>query len=344
MPQPVAYEQLLAQTYDAIKATRPDGTVIGGALDSHGNDDPSPLASPIRRRRSSAISARAYRASGRTAPIMDVFDEHVYADNSSLPPSMPHTGSRRSPRATTRSSSPCSAPHSTERHRAARSCRSSTASTASRRRSPRRRPALYSGTEIAEDRRRGDAGAVLRRGVPARALPAERDRDHGLPRGRRGALGAWQSGAYYADGTPKSSLAAIRAAERRAREVGSGTCPDPSAAARLRLDGERHRSTANATDNVGVGKVTLFVNGARPRCKYAAPVHVRRGAPKKDGPLRDSSVRRRRRGRATSAQLRRSTASRPRRREASEPAGWVLQASAARRGRALPPRTPRPRG
>ena len=33
------YEQLLAATYDAIKAVRPSVTVVGGALDPHGNDD-----------------------------------------------------------------------------------------------------------------------------------------------------------------------------------------------------------------------------------------------------------------------------------------------------------------
>src|SRR5207248_2463525 len=35
----------------------------------------------------------AYRASGRTAPIMDVFDQHVYEDNSSIPPSFDHPSS-----------------------------------------------------------------------------------------------------------------------------------------------------------------------------------------------------------------------------------------------------------
>lgn len=34
----------------------------------------------------------AYRASGRVTPIMDVFDQHVYPDNSTLPPSMRHAG------------------------------------------------------------------------------------------------------------------------------------------------------------------------------------------------------------------------------------------------------------
>src|SRR3954465_11127827 len=36
----LAYEQLLAAGYDAIKAVRPNATVVGGALDSRGADDP----------------------------------------------------------------------------------------------------------------------------------------------------------------------------------------------------------------------------------------------------------------------------------------------------------------
>src|SRR5712671_3050333 len=66
-----SYEQLLAATYDGIKAARPTATVIGGALDSHGNDVTS--HSPTTFIRDLGL---AYRASGRKAPIMDIFDEH----------------------------------------------------------------------------------------------------------------------------------------------------------------------------------------------------------------------------------------------------------------------------
>src|SRR3954452_14807912 len=88
-----AYEQLLAASYDAIKAARPNATVVGGALDSRGADDPA----GARQTHSPTVFIRdlgaAYRASRRAAPIMDVFDQHVYADNSSLPPSMSHPNS-----------------------------------------------------------------------------------------------------------------------------------------------------------------------------------------------------------------------------------------------------------
>jgi hypothetical protein len=88
----VAYEGLLTASYDAIKAERPNATIVGGALDSRGADDPA--AQRLTHSPTAFIRdlGAAYRASGRTAPLMDVFDEHVYPDNSTLPPSMPHTG------------------------------------------------------------------------------------------------------------------------------------------------------------------------------------------------------------------------------------------------------------
>src|SRR5581483_2860256 len=87
-----AYEAMLADSYDAIKAVRPEVTVIGGALDSHGTDNPSnrPSHSPLVFIRD---MGKAYRASKRTRPIMDVFDQHIYEASSSLPPSMTHPNS-----------------------------------------------------------------------------------------------------------------------------------------------------------------------------------------------------------------------------------------------------------
>jgi hypothetical protein len=83
-----AYEQLLAQTYDALKAADPTVTVIGGALSPRGND------SILSRKHSPTTFIRdlglAYRHSGRTKPIMDEFSLHPYEDNSSVPPSFGH--------------------------------------------------------------------------------------------------------------------------------------------------------------------------------------------------------------------------------------------------------------
>jgi hypothetical protein len=86
-----AYEQTLALTYDALKQASPSATVIGGALSPRGNDS-------IMSRKHSPTTfirdlGRTYRASGRKRPIMDAFSLHPYEDNSSIPPSFrhPHT-------------------------------------------------------------------------------------------------------------------------------------------------------------------------------------------------------------------------------------------------------------
>ena len=81
-----AYENLLAQTYDAIKTQSPDVTVLGGAVSPRGGD----VAGGIRPTHSPTafISdlGQAYRESGRTTPILDGFAFHPYEDNSSVAP------------------------------------------------------------------------------------------------------------------------------------------------------------------------------------------------------------------------------------------------------------------
>jgi hypothetical protein len=85
-----AYEQLLAETYDALKAVRPDLDVIGANVSPHGSDDPSssrPTHSPTAFIRDLAA---AYKTSGRTRPIMDAISVHVYGETARVPPSFAH--------------------------------------------------------------------------------------------------------------------------------------------------------------------------------------------------------------------------------------------------------------
>jgi hypothetical protein len=87
-----AYEALLAKTYDALKAVNPKLKIYGGNLAPRGFDDaesPRPTHSPTTFIRD---IGKAYRASGRTKPIMDVFALHPYQTRSSIPPGQPHTG------------------------------------------------------------------------------------------------------------------------------------------------------------------------------------------------------------------------------------------------------------
>jgi hypothetical protein len=85
-----AYTSLLARSYDALKAVSPDIRIFGGSLAPRGADNPE----APRHTQSPTVfirdMGRAYRASGRTKPIMDTFALHPYLERSSLPPSTPH--------------------------------------------------------------------------------------------------------------------------------------------------------------------------------------------------------------------------------------------------------------
>jgi hypothetical protein len=81
-----AYEALLAETYDALKAVSSKIVVLGGAVSPRGGDVPDtirPTHSPTTFIQDMGI---AYRASGRTIPIMDALAFHPYEDNSSIAP------------------------------------------------------------------------------------------------------------------------------------------------------------------------------------------------------------------------------------------------------------------
>src|SRR5262245_48518362 len=87
---PGAYLALLAETFDAIKAAEPDALVYGGAVSPRGTDRPDgirPTHSPT-----TFIEGMgaAYRESGRDRPVMDAFVIHPYGDTSSQPPSPGH--------------------------------------------------------------------------------------------------------------------------------------------------------------------------------------------------------------------------------------------------------------
>jgi hypothetical protein len=79
-----AYEQVLALSYDALKAVDPTIDVIGLGLSPRGNDDPRARSnvstSPVRFIHDLGA---AYRASGRPRPIMDELAFHPYPNPSS---------------------------------------------------------------------------------------------------------------------------------------------------------------------------------------------------------------------------------------------------------------------
>jgi hypothetical protein len=87
-----AYEALLAKAYDAIKAVAPTDLVYGGGVSPRGIDRPNTGRDTHSPTTFIPDMGAAYKASGRTLPIMDGFAFHPYGDNSSQPPATPHTG------------------------------------------------------------------------------------------------------------------------------------------------------------------------------------------------------------------------------------------------------------
>src|SRR5919201_4170566 len=85
-----AYEALLEQAYDSLKAVSAKIFVLGGALSPRGGDDPTSTRQTHSPTAFITDLGAAYRASGRTRPIMDGFAFHPYGENSSTPPDFLH--------------------------------------------------------------------------------------------------------------------------------------------------------------------------------------------------------------------------------------------------------------
>ena len=85
-----SYELLLARTYDALKSVSDDVNVVGGALASHGEDKPDSLRPTHSPTQFIKDLGAAYRATHRKRPIMDTFAMHPYLIPSRLPPTFTH--------------------------------------------------------------------------------------------------------------------------------------------------------------------------------------------------------------------------------------------------------------
>jgi hypothetical protein len=85
-----AYELLLAATYDALKVVRPHSTIYGGALAPRGVDKPNTGRDTHSPTAFIADLGAAYKTSGRLIPIMDAFAFHPYPETSATGPNLPH--------------------------------------------------------------------------------------------------------------------------------------------------------------------------------------------------------------------------------------------------------------
>jgi hypothetical protein len=233
---PAAYLPLLAETYDALKEVSPRIVVAGIGLSPRGGDNPAAprhTHSPTRFLRELGA---AYRASGRTAPIMDQLAIHPYGTNSSQAPR-----DSVNPRTTT-----IAIGDYDKLVRLLGEAFDGTAQPGStlpilyaeygiEALIPPAKAHLYSGEEPATTRPVPEAtqGQYYRQAIELAfcqpnvvgILLFHVADEPGLPQ--------WQSGVYYVDGTPKSSLPAVRRAAEESRRGVVARCPDLKLTPRL---------------------------------------------------------------------------------------------------------------
>jgi hypothetical protein len=222
-----AYESLLARTYDALKAENSQIDVIGGALAPRGIDRPGTGKDTHSPTVFIADLAAAFKATGRTERIMDAFDMHAYEDNSSLPPSFEH------PKTAT------IAVADYEKLTSALSAFDGTAQPGSslpvvygefgvESQIPAAKASLYTGSEPATTKPvdEGTQGTYYHDALALAFCQPTTKAFFVFHAFDEPALAGWQSGLYYTDGTPKTSLAAVKGA---IRDVTGGVithCPD----------------------------------------------------------------------------------------------------------------------
>jgi hypothetical protein len=223
-----AYEALLAKTYDAVKAAAPKVEVIGGALSPRGSDNPDgtrPTHSPTA---FIADMGAAYRASGRTKPIMDALSLHPYEDHSSIAPA---DGTH--PNSTSISLADYGklvsllglAFDGTAQPGSALPLYFDEFGVESQ--IPTDKQDLYTDTEpaVTEPVDEATQAAYYRQAVQlAFCQPTVRGLFLFHVVDETSLLG-WQSGLYYADGTPKSSIPAVRLAFEESRRGIVASCP-----------------------------------------------------------------------------------------------------------------------
>jgi hypothetical protein len=215
-----AYLQLLAETYDAVKERASDATVYGGALAPRGIDRPNTGRDTHSPTTFIEDLGMAYRASGRERPVMDAFAIHPYAESSSVPPDRPHP-----------STTPIGLADYDKLVRLLGDAFDGTGQAGSElpilydefgveTTIPTAKAGVYEGEEPATSGATDEAtqARYYRRALELAVCQETvvgllffHSHDEPLRTG-------WQSGVYYADGTPKSSLPPVREAVEAARK------------------------------------------------------------------------------------------------------------------------------
>jgi hypothetical protein len=204
--------------------------VIGGSVSPRGANNPTGPRQTHSPARFIAEMGRAYRASGRTRPVMDEFAFHPYGENSSAPPDR-----ERNPRSNTIGL--------TGYWRLVRELGKAFDGTRQAGSDipivydeyghdtviPAAKAGLYVGREHATTRPVSETvqGGYYRRALElAHCQPTVRGFLLFLVSDEAG-LAQWQSGIFYADDTPKASFPIVRSAVARVRAGRVARCPPP---------------------------------------------------------------------------------------------------------------------
>jgi hypothetical protein len=222
-----AYEQLLATAYDAIKQARPHSTVYGGALAPRGVDKPGTGRDTHSPTAFITDLGAAYKASGRQVPIMDAFAFHPYPETSQTGPAFAHPNSTSIGLAdyTKLVGLLGAAFDGTAQHGSTLPILYDEFGIETT--VPAAKALLYTGSEPATTKP-VDEATQAQMYTQAMQMTFCQPTVMGLflfhvqdeP-----ALAAWQSGEYYVDGTPKSSLPAVAAAAGTVRRGVAAACP-----------------------------------------------------------------------------------------------------------------------
>jgi hypothetical protein len=223
------YTALLARAYDELKAVSPKINVLGGNLSPRGADNPESSRHTQSPTAFIRDMGRAYRASGRTKPLMDIFAIHPYLERSSIPPTRrhpigtsigiadydklvsllgeafdgtPQPGSEL-PIAYTEFGVQSTIPESAQQPY-------------TNLQSPLGLDAVPERTQVDFYRQAVELAACQPNVVGLLFFHTRDEAD----------LNRWQSGLYYADGKPKSSLPGIRQVAEQARRGELPACPD----------------------------------------------------------------------------------------------------------------------
>jgi len=223
-----AYVQLLARAYDLMKAVDPDVFINGGSVSPRGIDRPGTGRDTHSPTAFITDMGTAYRAMRRAKPIMDGFAFHPYGENSSTPPTLVHTSGTslglgdypklvfllgRAFDGTAQKGS--TLPIVYDEYGVDSQI-------------PESKRSFYGGTEPATTKpvSEGVQGAYYDEALRMAACqPTVRgflifhvtdETDHNR----------WQSGVYYADGTPKSSRALVKGTMKAVR-AGAFECGEP---------------------------------------------------------------------------------------------------------------------